>query len=518
MSALVQFPFLEKFTRAKGFVRSFECGSDERRMSVTVPAKITESLFSCMNVDPTSYWMDLTQAVLGFGEEEVADDASIETSMLQTHQIVTQIREAVMDGGRHSLAGFTWSSSLETICFEFFHPSKIQKYLTLFWYCWYPNWPVIHRPSFQGRFADSTLIAAMAILGACLSPEERELVTAKLWLNVVEEIVFGHDMFLDHKLNDTWHTSNDSPDRQRQLELLQAAYCVCLYQTWEGCKRSKQRVLRHRFSNIVYFARDIGLAEASLRGIDTTSLATFDWKEYVLRESLIRIFSYICNIDASYAIFFRHPPRMVLSELAIEMSSPELCFRAGSKEECFIELKTWRSKLSNYNISPTILSVVEALSDDSLTSGVDMRTILTHLSILNMFTIVHALYLQVFRLQTSGSRALNEIEIRSIATALRNWKESWPSPCRDEELSEFTHKNNDGPTSWQRVGFIKHAPEYWLLTQLTLEKLKRRSPPCNDIAQHTTLGGKDDDMFETKLLIAELRSASMSSSSSNHNV
>jgi len=39
---------------------------------------------------------------------------------------------------------------------------------------------------------------------------------------------------------------------------------------------------------MIQLARDIGLDQASLKRVDTSHPADFDWEEYILRESLIR--------------------------------------------------------------------------------------------------------------------------------------------------------------------------------------------------------------------------------------
>ena len=39
---------------------------------------------------------------------------------------------------------------------------------------------------------------------------------------------------------------------------------------------------------IIKLARDIGLAQALLQCVDTSTPTAFDWEEYILRESLIR--------------------------------------------------------------------------------------------------------------------------------------------------------------------------------------------------------------------------------------
>jgi hypothetical protein len=90
----------------------------------------------------------------------------------------------------------------------------------------------------------------MALLGASLSADERERAMAHLWFNPVEQLVFDDELFYQ----DTtirWDNPVSQQFRKRHLEILQAAYCVVLYQTWEGSKESKRRIRRLRYSAIV---------------------------------------------------------------------------------------------------------------------------------------------------------------------------------------------------------------------------------------------------------------------------
>jgi hypothetical protein len=49
-----------------------------------------------------------------------------------------------------------------------------------------------------------------------------------------------------------WRDPEYKSHRKDHLDILQAAYCVCLYQTWEGSKHSRKRMLRQRFSSLVF--------------------------------------------------------------------------------------------------------------------------------------------------------------------------------------------------------------------------------------------------------------------------
>lgn len=74
---------------------------------------------------------------------------------------------------------------------------------------------------------------------------------------------------------------------------------------------------------------------------------------------------------------------MVLSELDVEIHSPESCYQAESAEECFVWLKTWRETLSS-DCTRTIKSSVKVLCRDDL----DLKNEFSHFSVLNMFTVI----------------------------------------------------------------------------------------------------------------------------------
>jgi hypothetical protein len=89
----------------------------------------------------------------------------------------------------------------------------------------------------------------MAIIGSCLSPDERDNEMAKAWFDAVEEMVFDDD-WLDEDLGAATHSPDVTGESQR-LQSLQAAYFVCLYQNWEGSDSSKARIRRHRYNTLI---------------------------------------------------------------------------------------------------------------------------------------------------------------------------------------------------------------------------------------------------------------------------
>lgn len=87
-------------------------------------------------------------------------------------------------------------------------------------------------------------------------------------------------------------------------------------------------------------------------------------------------------------MFCGQPPRLLFQELGFDLTAPEACFQAGSAEECFVTLKSWRqTRIDHENI--TISSAVKALCQESLGN---FEHFFATLSVLNMFTIVSGKY------------------------------------------------------------------------------------------------------------------------------
>jgi hypothetical protein len=257
MSMLNNFPFLDNFTKTTGFVASFQCGSKEQRLSIATESSNSKSLghlqsFKCHDSRPSTDWAEIARNALISRNNCEMRDANVLALLPKTHEIVSHVREITVMKHHQSPINMIWSTPLEALCYEFFHPIALQKHLALFWSCWYPNWPTIHRPTFDVTKKSPTLVAAMALVGACLSPDSRDYATSQVWFNAVEEMVFSDKIFSEPDVSSTWEKSDSKCLRGLHLDILQAAYCVCLYQTWEGCKRSKRRILRQKFNDLVY--------------------------------------------------------------------------------------------------------------------------------------------------------------------------------------------------------------------------------------------------------------------------
>ncbi|CAK7212868.1 hypothetical protein SEUCBS140593_001653 [Sporothrix eucalyptigena] len=543
LSALCEFSFLEKITRTSGLADSFYCGSQEQRRTIARADQDKLIGLSRSSGWTASGWTSSSGQTTGWSPLGIGQglDADENTRLLaKTHDIVSQIRDATLrmqqtkappkkrktkDGKTiHQPEKEMWSPAMEALCYEFFRPANIHTCLALFWAFWYPNNPTIHGPSFVPATAPTTLLASMVLVGACLAPEDRgsgrrgQRAVPNLWFDAVEEMVFREDQELDdddedegHEQDDdeggplkerescqdcdhedcedaaannelAWQNGTHTARRRAQLARLQAAFLVCLYQTWEGPPRGRRRARQHRYTTVIALAREIGLSSATLQSVRTDSRAVFDWDEYILRESLIRTVSYIFDLDSAYALFYRHPPRMVLPELQTDLASPESCYRAATADACFAELVAWRTANaaitgvhdgnSQKSAPITIASAVQTLCHGTINREIEQA--FSRLSVLNMFTIVSALYAMTFRVETSllytsgpgGEAAL-------IQTGLRHWIRLWPSHYRDQELYEMHAVPPGGENSWPRaVGFIRHAPEYCLVAFFILARIR----------------------------------------------
>lgn len=146
------FDFLDAFTRNPGFLNSFDCGTQrdrqdaariDQRPELPSATPITHSLASMMDVSPMQ-----PSALLW-----------------ATHQIVLLVKEVVMVKPRNSPVEHSWSSTLETLCAQFFSPQQLQKFLNLYWTIWHPNVNFVHRPTFDPTTCKPILLATMAVIG-----------------------------------------------------------------------------------------------------------------------------------------------------------------------------------------------------------------------------------------------------------------------------------------------------------------------------------------------------------------
>jgi hypothetical protein len=143
-----------------------------------------------------------------------------------------------------------FTSATSARCLEFFSPSRIRKFLALFWNRWYPHCPIIHKPTFDASLASSTLLTIMILIGAFLSSDREDCIAAAEWLDITEEAIFN-----DEWLSGAWVDECDelgrSSNMHSQVRALQSAVFLCVLQNWEGGNSAKQKIRRRRFGAVV---------------------------------------------------------------------------------------------------------------------------------------------------------------------------------------------------------------------------------------------------------------------------
>lgn len=301
--------------------------------------------------------------------------------------------------------------------------------------------------------------------GACVSPNRIDKDDARVWFNAVEELVFTDDDFCSDESGLT-----DDPPNRSKIQAMQAAYIVCLYQNWEGSDSAKRRIRRHRFSTLVSVARDIELHNA--RHIQYTNRAEFDWSAFAAREELIRTCLWIFLLDTAFVIFNNLPPRMVIKEMAMDLASCEAVFQAESADVCF---RTFQRKSQNFALQlPRVVGTFYRAAEILCKAELDdlSRQQLADLGPLNLFAITSSLHSMIFHYQNNFG---SESQLVPIRNALENWKMVW---------TEYTHELALNPdhaplgsaiitpsNMWKRIGFMRHASDYWLLASLILDRI-----------------------------------------------
>ncbi|KAJ5970908.1 uncharacterized protein N7479_000826 [Penicillium vulpinum] len=456
--------FLDKFTSNTGLVSSFDCGTHEQREQVA--ATLDQQIMSQLQeriVSLSTLGMDVPSPLIleNNSDTSPANDLPLnwfsDPLSLKTHEILLLIEEVVTIKPRNSSVSLDWSSALKDACLQFFSPSNIRRFLGFYWAIWHPNVNFVHRPTFDMLAAKPTLLAAMALIGACVSPDMPDNEDARTWFNCVEEMVFIDD---DFNSDLTCQSSGNMVIQRRKIQAVQAAYIVCLYQNWEGADASKSRIRRYRFATLVSTARDIGITAARHLNYGELGRHEFEWKEYAAREELIRLFTWIFLLDSAFVIFNNLPPRMVIKEIRMHMATPEACFQATTADQCHHQLQLFLPARSLY-WTISFRGSFESLCKDDL--SVNIRHLLATL----------AIHSQIFQFRS----AVGSFQLRDpIRNALSNWRDIWhlfsstfPQGITPHTTIEDHHIQPE--ELWKRMGFCRYAPEYWLLAHLMADRL-----------------------------------------------
>ncbi|KAI0528458.1 hypothetical protein GGR58DRAFT_309998 [Xylaria digitata] len=520
--------FLARFTSTDGIGDSFECGDPEQRkqfMSLLsqgqlrghgIDGQATDALMPRAIPFELDIGLDISQvqAPILFAQtcdtpgnpnlmgNMFASNDAPHTDKFQdwlvgdlssrTQEIVSGIQDVVHNKPRKSPIKITWSPSREMLCYRFFSPSNLERFLAAFWAMWYPNWPVFHKPTFFAAQKPGTLLAAMAIIGASLTSEDTDRDQAMVWADAVEEWVFSDDTFCESSIPRT-DDEFEEVQIETRLNSLRAAYAVVLFLSWEGITEQKKRARRIRYSQVIAVARSLQFSAAIHDDLDTYICSRDQlrsWKSFALREELIRTLLYVFMLDCGYLIFNNSQPRMAALELECQLACPEVCFQAETLESWLQHITIW----SNTQVGrrqPLVSNVIEIMM--RARPSKEDWAMLQQMSVLNFFLIGNGKLFQepsiyswlsivlVLLEKKRKASAHNRLvfhnlifhhqcgpapytEVPSISQYLMNWNTLW-STCQQVNNLIEPHPT-DPRDAWKRCGFMRFAQEFWGLAYI----------------------------------------------------
>ncbi|KAJ5983198.1 hypothetical protein N7481_005297 [Penicillium waksmanii] len=411
----------------------------------------------------------------------------------KSRDLIVNLRDIISNRTNDDVITVEWTPIINQLCKDFFQPSNMRRFLEYFWSLWYPHCPIVHKPLFDPFSASPGLLCVMVIIGACLSPDENDNQASRKWLDSVEELIFCQVYFRSDR-----ELLMDQPGQRKEIvQCMQAAYLVSSLQKREGSVEAQARIRRHRHASMVTLARHIGPRKASHRHLDMSHTSSNSWwEQFAEEEELIRTIIFVFLIDAALTILHNSPPRMVVPELKMDVACPESCFQAESASECMKELHTWattRFWKSRLSIVSVVRRICQCPIEESIIED------FAGLGTLNLFTLVQAIHSLMFQLHNS---LVFESTLAPIQTGLDNWREIWNSRVPEDTGLPDTPEN-----LWKRVGFLRHASEFWQLARLLMGKIMAANQDDGENAEEMEQLSRYDhtDMGEVNELIMEYR-------------
>jgi hypothetical protein len=486
-----------------------------------------------------------------FGLMQSTTETYPESDKLTTKatEIVESLRKTIANKRNNDVIKFDWSPAIYTQCQDFYSPGNIRRFLQYFWSLWYPNCPIIHKPLFDACKTSPALLCVMVLIGACLSPSKNDVQDARKWLDCVEELIFSHESF-----RDSYSRRKDDTDwKKERLQSIQAGYLVCSLQKREGPGEAQARIRRYRHASMVTVS--IGLfrlnrVRSNVSFLHAACKTYRDWNGFsptlgdqprlpilVARicrtggadevrlyhkgimgsrracNNQSRTIIFVFLIDAALVIFHNSPPRVVVSELKMDVSCPEACFQAESATECLLQLEEW-TKTRFWRNRSSMVSVVRRICHYQIDE--EMVREFSQLGTLNLFTVVQgifpkssipshslishsAIHSLMFHLQNS---LVFEATLAPVQTGLENWRRIW-----DQRVPEDFNIPQTPETLWKQMGFLRHASEFWHLARIKAAKIvSSAGDDCEDEIQepsrydHTDMGDVNGLIMEYRRL------------------
>lgn len=164
------FDFLYRFTSQTGFAASFDCASSEEREQVALSFQRSPSTSGFVPVLLPGERTAASPAIAAFSAMPLDTCQPFpqwlhDPIVIKLQHIILRAKEVITIKPRNSTVTLAWSVPVERKCLQFFSPTRVTKFLELYWSIWHPNVNFLHRPTFDPTQCKSILLAAMALIG-----------------------------------------------------------------------------------------------------------------------------------------------------------------------------------------------------------------------------------------------------------------------------------------------------------------------------------------------------------------
>ncbi|KAH8812376.1 fungal-specific transcription factor domain-containing protein [Xylogone sp. PMI_703] len=324
--------------------------------------------------------------------------------------------------------------------------SKAQIFLNKYFEHWYPHNPIIHKGTFDTETAPLPLLLVLIIIGALYLSSPHDVLVVRGMLDLEEyscrnpsfvALVSGTQPNGDRACNDA-------------LAAVQATLSIVQTQLWESLSSSRRRACVTRHNEIITAARALPLINITNKSFDRHTLhqRSFNWRRFAEPvNKQHRLMWAIFNVDVTLTIFHNQPPRILATELELDMLCKDEVFSAVSADES----RKAVSQEATVRL-PKIRTVLATFLDEGWSNEARERT--ENLGIRNLFIMIWVL-LQIVWI--SKNNVLDLSDLGSITRALARWRLIWDM-----------HVNGMASEEWDNVGFMKNAMELWYLAHMLL--------------------------------------------------
>jgi hypothetical protein len=205
----------------------------------------SDDFFASMIIDPA------------IGDNSSATGQSVSIDWEPPTAQSSTIIEALLDKTTSLQLGAEKQSEISHHLNFLFTPSRITKFIDLYFEFWHPHCPFLHQASFNAEIAPPSLLVAVILMGAMYSQTDKEVAIAKRLLDLSEIYIYSmDDLSDDFEIRQSLGLLRCSGSESISygplaLQHLQAAYLTVTTQFWAGSLVSRKRVVETRFGTVI---------------------------------------------------------------------------------------------------------------------------------------------------------------------------------------------------------------------------------------------------------------------------